>query len=90
MQILRPLFDAIPELAPDAEPFYVGVLFSKLLLEKDRTLSLFEEDEEQQRLAQVVKAVNQKHGRIVEIGGLHGADGQVPLRIPFGAPEPRE
>jgi len=90
MQILRPLFDTIPDLAPDAEPFYVGIVFSKLLLEKDRTLSLFEEAEEQERLGQVVNTVNQKHGRIVEIGGLHGAEGHVPLRIPFGAPEPCE
>jgi hypothetical protein len=75
-------------LAPDAEPFYVGIIFSKLLLEKDRTLSFFEEDEE--RLAQVVNTMNQKHGRIIAIGGLHGADDHVPLRIHFGAPEPRE
>lgn len=87
MQILRPLFDAIPDLAPDAEPFYVGIIFSKLLLEKDRTLSLFAEDEEQQRLSEVVNSVNHKHGRMVEIGGLHDVGGQVPLRIPFGAPE---
>ena len=90
MQILRPLLDAIPDLAPEAEPFYVGITFSKLLLEKDRTLSLFGEDEEQNHLAGVVETLNKKHGRIVEIGGLHGASGQIPLRIPFGAPEPQE
>jgi len=90
MQILRPIFNAIPDLAPGAEHFYVGIIFGKLLLEKDRTLSLFEEDEEQEQLAQAVQAVNQKHGRIVEIGGLHGAEGHVPLCIPFGAPELRE
>ena len=87
MKILRPLIDAIPDLSPGREPFYVGIIFGKLLLEKDRNLSLFEEDEEQQRLAQVVDAVNKKHGRVVEIGGLHGVGSQVPLRIPFGAPE---
>jgi hypothetical protein len=81
MQIVRLLFDAIPDLAPDAESLYVGITFGKLLLEKDRTLSLFEEDEEQDRLAEAVHAVNQKHGRMVEIGGLHGVGGQVPLRI---------
>ncbi len=90
MQILRPLLDAIPDLTPDAEPFYVGITFGKLLLEKDRTLSLFEEDAKQDRLAQAVDVMNQKHGRIVEIGGLHGTDDQIPLRIAFGAPEPLE
>jgi DNA polymerase-4 len=88
MQILRPLFAVIPDLAPEAEPAYVGIVFSKLLLEKDRTLSLFEEDEEQARLAQTVATMNKKHGRIVEIGGLSTVSDQIPLRIPFGAPEP--
>jgi len=88
--ILRPLLDAIPDLSPGREPFYVGIIFGKLLLEKDLNLSLFEEDVEQQRLAQALNAVNQKYGRVVEVGGLHGVGGQVPLRIPFGAPEASE
>ena len=89
LQILRPIFDAIPDLS-DAQPFYVGIVFSKLLLEKDRTLSLFEEDDQQARLADAVEAVNRRHGRVVEIGSLHDPVVQIPLRIPFGAPEPLE
>jgi len=90
MQILRPIFDAIPDLASEAEPFYVGVTFGKLLLEKDRTLSLFEEDAEQDRLAQTVNAVNKKHGRVVELGEPVKVSDQIPLRISFGAPESLE
>ncbi len=90
MQILRPLLEGVPDLSPDAVPYFVGIVFGKLLLERDKNLSLFEEDEEQDRLGKAVDALNRKHGRVVEIGGLHRVGSEVPLRIPFGAPESLE
>lgn len=87
VKVLRPLLDSIPDLAPNREPFYVGIIFGKLLLEKDRNLSLFEEDDREEHLAHVDDALHQKFGRVVEVGGMHGASGQVPLRIAFGAPD---
>lgn len=52
------------------------------------TLRLFEDDQEQARLAQVVDAPNRKHKGVVGVASLVGADKHVPTRIAFGAPDP--
>ena len=77
----------MPDLSPSAEPSYVGIVFSELLLCQDMNLSLFDDAQERMRLARVIDELNRKHGQTVELASLREARGQVPLRIPFGAPD---
>lgn len=87
LPIVRPLVAAIPDLRPGAEPYFVGIVFSELLKEEDKNLSLFDsEDEQRRRLALVVDALNKKKAGSVRLAAF-GSEDVVPQRIPFGAPE---
>ena len=88
LRVVRPMLDAVPDLAPTAEPCQVGIVFSGLLLRKDMTLSLFDDDQEQARLAEVVDVLNRKYKGAVGVASLAGGEQQVPERIAFGAPDP--
>jgi DNA polymerase-4 len=87
LKVVRPMMEAIPDLAPAAEPSYVGIVFSGLLAVQDLNLSLFDDVEKQQRLARIVDELNRKHEGAVQLAGLQGSGGQIPTRIPFGAPD---
>jgi len=86
LKTLRPILEAIPDLSPTAEPCYVGIVFSELLAVQDLNLSLFDEEDDQRRLAKVLDAMNRKFGAGAVTIGVHG-ERQVPLRIPFGVPD---
>jgi DNA polymerase IV len=87
LKVVRPILDAIPDLALAAEPSYVSIVFSDLLAVQDLNLNLFAEVEQKQRLSQIVDEINRKHEGVVHLAGLHGSGGQIPKRIPFGAPD---
>ena len=87
LKIIRPMLDALPDLRPSAEPAYVGIIFSELLKEEDKNLSLFdEENDPRKRLALAIDALNKKKAGAVRLAAFGNAD-VVPKRIPFGAPE---
>ncbi len=87
LRVVRPMLNAIPDLSPTAEPSQVGIVFSGLLMRRDMTLSLFDDDQEQSRLAQVVDALTRKHKGAVGMASLVGQEKHVPTRIAFGAPD---
>lgn len=90
LKVIRPMVDAIPDLHPLAEPYFVSIVFSELLKEEDKNLSLFEEENEaRKRLALTIDALNKKKSGSVRLAAL-GDNDLVPARIPFGAPEGRE
>jgi len=41
LRAVHPILDAIPDLAPAAEPSFVGIVFTGLLAVQDMTLPLF-------------------------------------------------
>jgi hypothetical protein len=87
LKVVRPIIEAIPDLAPAAEPSFVGIVFSGLLAVQDLNLSLFEDGEQKQRLSRIVDELNRKHEGKVQLASLHGTGGQIPKRIPFGTPD---
>jgi DNA polymerase IV len=86
LRVVRPLLVTMPDLTGSAEPCYVGIVFSGLLATQDMTLSLFEDEEQARRLAQIVDALNRRTGGAVQLAGLRELN-EVPTRIAFGAPD---
>lgn len=87
LRVVRPFLDAVPDLAPSAEPSYVGIVFSDLLAVQDITLSLFDDRDAQRRLAQIADTLNKRRPGAVQLAGLHGR-ADVPQRIAYGPPPP--
>ena len=85
LRVVRPLLAAMPDL-PAAEPSQVGIVFSGLLACKDMTLSLFEEDAQDKRLARIVDDLNKRTRGGIGLAGLHGLP-ELPARIAFGPPD---
>jgi DNA polymerase-4 len=86
LRVVRPLMEAMPDLTGSAEPSYVGIVFSGLLATKDMNLSLFDEDVQERRLAQIVDDLNRRTQGGVHLASLRGLN-DVPTRIAFGAPD---
>jgi hypothetical protein len=83
--------DALTDVSPYANPVAVYIVFSELLAVQDVNLNLFEDPMEKMRLAYLIDELNERfEEQAVQVGGLHGTGGQVPKRIPFGAPESGE
>jgi DNA polymerase-4 len=87
LKVIRPMLEAMPNLTPAAEPSFVSITFSDLKAVQDLNLSLFEDVEKQQRLAQVIDDLNRKRDGAVQLAGLHRSHAQAPKRIPYGAPD---
>ena len=85
LRVVRPFLDAVPDLAPSAEPSFVGIVFSDLLAVQDITLSLFDDREEQRQLAQIADTLNKRRPGAVQLTALHGPS-NLPQRIAFGPP----
>ena len=57
---------------------------------QDVNLNLFEDPLEKMQLGYVLDGLQKKYGESIDIGALHGERGKVPLRIPFGVPDPSQ
>lgn len=69
---------------PDREPMQVSVWLFNLCPDESHTMSLFENDEKNFRLCNVVDALNKRYGlNAVHFGGVHAALDAAPTRIPF-------
>jgi DNA polymerase IV len=90
LKAVRPILDTLPDFSSDAYPVAVNIVFSELLAVQDVNLSLFDDPMEKMRLAYLIDELNEKYEeQAVQVAGLHGTGGQVPKRIPFGAPDDR-